>query len=193
MNALDLAKRSRGVVTARQAREAGIPHSRLSELVAAGDVIRVERGVYCLPEVWEDEFFIAQYRFARGVFSDATALSLHDFTDRTPDHLFMTFPRSYNATAAREAGITVRTCAPEVFDLGVVVVETPSGNSVRAYDLERTLCDLLRGQALPDLQIVVPAMQAFARFHSGKASKLMTYARKLGVERKVRGYLEALL
>lgn len=193
MDALGMAKENNGIVTARQAAEAGVPHSRLSELSAAGELVRVDRGIYCLPEAWEDEFLIAQHRFSKGVFSDVTALFLHDFTDRTPDRLSMTFPRSYNATAARREGIAVRTCAPEVFDMGVVMVATPSGNRVRTYDLERTLCDLLRGRSAPDLQVVNPAMRAFVRSRSGSVAKLMGYARKLGVEKKVLGYMEVLL
>ena len=114
-------------------------------------------------------------------------------TDRAPFSLTMTFPRSYNATAARKAGIICRTCADEVLDLGIVELTTMYGNVVRAYDLERTLCDLLRGQGTVDSQVVNPAMQAYVRGSNRDVTKLVEYSRKLGVERKIRGYLEVLL
>ena len=189
----DIAQANGGLVTTAQVVEAGIPRARLSDMVKSGELERVQRGVYCLADAWEDEFLSAQLRFPKGVFSDGTALFLHDFTDRTPFSLTMTFPRSYRATKAREAGIEVRTCADEVLDLGICNVRTPYGNSVRAYDLERTLCDMIRGQKVVDVQVVNPAMKAYARKKGKSLSRLFGYAKALGVEKKVRNYMEVLL
>lgn len=105
----------------------------------------------------------------------------------------MTFPRSYNAKAAREAGITCRTCADDVLDLGTCAVRTQHGNTVRAYDIERALCDLMRGQKTVDSQVVAPAMKTYVARKDRDPMKLVEYARKLGVEAKIRSYLQALL
>lgn len=182
-----------GMVTTAQVVTAGIPRARLSDMVKAGELVRVQRGVYCLTDAWEDEFLAAQLRFPKGTFSDGTALFLHGFTDRTPLKLSMTFARSYRATAAREAGVEVRTCADGVLALGVTTLETPYGNQVRAYDLERTLCDLVRGQAYVDVQLLNPAMKRYVGSKARDVERLLTYARALGVEKKIRNYLEVLL
>lgn len=189
----EMAKSRNGYVTASQATAAGIPRRKLTEAVGKGDLVQVARGLYALPETWEDPYLVAQHRFARGVFSDDTALFLHGMTDRAPFSLTMTFPRGYNATPAREAGIICRTCADDVFELGLVELVTQHGNAVRAYDLERALCDIVRGQSAVDAQVVTPAMQAYARSPRRDVAKLVDYARKLGVERKIRNYLEVLL
>lgn len=105
----------------------------------------------------------------------------------------MTFPRSYNATSVRNEGIVVRTCAPEVFELGLTSLVTPSGNTIRAYDVERTLCDLVRGRAAIDVQVVNPAMKRFVRERSSNVAMLLSYAERLGVFDKVRRYMEVLL
>ena len=162
-------------------------------MVEQGELERVERGIYYLTGVWEDEFKVAQLRFPRGIFSDETALFLHDFTDRTPERLSMTFPRSYNATKAREFGLYVRTCASECLELGVVEMRTPLGSIVRGYDLERTLCDLVRGRKVINTQVVLPALKKYSRKADKNIHKLLEYARALGVERKIRNYLEVLL
>lgn len=194
MNAIILlARRNGGLVTASQVVAAGIPRARLSDLVKNGQLKRVERGVYCLPDAWDDEFKVTQLRFPKGTFSDETALYLHDYSDRTPSSLTMTFSRSYRATTARRAGIEVRTCADEVMNLGVTTISTPCGNEVRCFDLERTLCDLLRGHSSIDVQVVNPAMRRYLRSKDRDIQKLLDYARKLGVERKIRTYLEVLL
>lgn len=189
----NLAHSNGGLVTTSQVVSAGIPRARLTDMVREGTLERVQRGVYLLADAWEDEFLVAQLRFPRGTLSDGTALYLHGLTDRTPLFLTMTFPRSYRATKAREAGIEVRTCANDLLDLGVVSVKTPYGNEVRCYDVERTLCDIVRGQAVPDVQVVSPAMKEYARSGQRNIHKLLTYARRLGVEKKVRTYMEVLL
>lgn len=190
---LDIAAHNNGYITSAQATKAGIPRRELTEAVHKGELVQIDRGLYALPDVWEDPFLIAQHRFSRGIFSDDTALFLHAMTDRAPFSLTMTFPRSYNASTARESGITCRTCADEVLELGLVAVSTPYGNNVKAYDLERTLCDLVRGQKVIDVQIVTPAMQAYVQKPSRNPTKLVMYARELGVESKIRTYLEVLL
>ena len=43
----------------------GISRSSLQYLVQQGNLERASRGVYTLPEVWEDEFFVLQNRYKR--------------------------------------------------------------------------------------------------------------------------------
>ena len=93
----------------------------------------------------------------------------------------------------REAGIEVRTCADEVLGLGLTAIRTPYGNEVSAYDLERTLCDIVRGRRVVDVQVVNPAMKQYARSGGKDVQKLLDYAQALGVEKKIRNYLEVLL
>jgi len=193
-NALvDIATDCNGYVTSSQVTDAGIPRRKLAEAVRSGELVQVDRGLYALPDVWEDPLYIIQHRFSRGVFSDDTALFLHGMTDRVPFAPTMTFPRSYNASAAREAGIVCRSCADDVLVLGLCDTKTEYGNTVRAYNLERTLCDLVRGQSTPDSQLVAPAMRSYVKKKERDPVKLVTYARALGVETKIRNYLEALL
>ena len=190
---VNLAESSGGLVTTAQVVGAGIPRVRISDMVKAGELERVQRGVYRLVGAWEDEFLVAQLRFPRGILSDETALYLHGYTDRAPFQLTMTFPRSYGATKAREAGIEVRTCADEVLGLGLTTIRTPYGNEVSAYDLERALCDIVRGRRVVDMQVVNPAMKQYVRSGERDVQKLLGYARALGVEKKIRNYLEVLL
>ena len=190
---VDLAESNGGLVTTAQVVGAGIPRARISDMVKTGDLERVQRGVYCLAGAWEDEFLAAQLRFPKGILSDGTALYLHGYADRVPFQLTMTFPRSYGATKAREAGIEVRTCADEVLGLGLTAIRTPYGNEVSAYDLERTLCDIVRGRRVVDVQVVNPAMKQYARSGGKDVQKLLDYAQALGVEKKIRNYLEVLL
>lgn len=191
--ALGLAKRNNGFISAADAAAQGIPRRALSSAAEHGELVRLERGLYCLPETWADEYVIAQHRFARGIFSHDSALYLLGLSDDAPEALTMSFPRGYNISGAKGAGILTKTSPKGLHGLGEAAAMTPYGNMVKAYDAERTLCDMLRGTASPDLQLENPAIRSYLSGADRNIPKLMSYADSLGVGRKIRRYLEVLL
>lgn len=190
---LDIARRNNGIVTASQVTQAGLQRRLLTAAVEAGLLIKADRGIYIMADVWGDEYVIAQYRFSRGIFSHGTALYLAGLSDRMPLRLCMTFPRGYNTKCASEAGIDAKTIRQELLALGAISVPTPYGNQVAAYEVERSLCDMLNARGEPDTQVLNPAMKAYLRSGEKDIAKLLSYADQLGVLPKVRNYLEVLL
>lgn len=180
-----------GIVTAEQVSDYGIPRRCLSEMTDAGTVIKVARGVYALPEVWEDEMFLLQYRFSKGIFSHETALYLHGMTDRTPHRYIMTFPHGYNTGNAKKQNITAKTVIPRLYELGLTNVISPAGHTLKVYDIERTLCDIIKNKS--DIQIINPAMKAYATSKGKDISKLIGYAEQLRVKAKILTYMEVML
>ncbi len=189
----EIAAANNGFLTASMARNNGIQSRDIADAVGRGELVRVARGLYCTPGTWEDEYVVAQHRFARGVFSHDTALYLLGLCDSAPELLTMSFPRGYNPSSAKTAGIVAKSSPEGLHGLGLAELVTPYGNAVRAYDAERTLCDVLRGTSSPDLQLLSPAFRSY--FSSGKRNlpKLQSFAGKLGVAKKVRTYMEVLL
>jgi predicted transcriptional regulator of viral defense system len=186
-------KNSGGIVTSRQITEAGFHRSVLSELVEDKELVRVSRGVYLKPTAWEDEMYLLQYRFSKGIFSHETALYLHGMTDRTPARFTMTFPWGYNAASLKDENLTAKRTVREYYELGVMEVLSPAGNTLRAYDIERTLCDIVRGNNACDVQIVNGVMRRYAEAKGKDIQKLMSYAEELRVKAKVLNYMEVLL
>jgi predicted transcriptional regulator of viral defense system len=130
---LHMAETHQGMITSTQVTEAGIPRRCLSSMVHNGLLVRVERGVYTLPETWEDELFILQWRFSRGIFSHETALYLHAMTDRTPSRYTMTFPFGYNPGNVLKRGVVAKVANEETYPLGIMTLASPSGNSLKVY------------------------------------------------------------
>ena len=146
----------------------------------------------CVSSAWEDDFSLLQRRYRRGIYSHDTALYLLGYSDRAPARCIMTFPKGYNAPSLKQELINVRRAVPKLYSLGVTELKSLCGSPIRAYDLERTLCDILRGEG-SDIQIVVPAMQRYAASREKDLNKLMQYAEKLRVAPKVLSYMQALL
>ena len=93
-------------------------------------------------QVWARDLF-ARYR-----------LHLLGYSDRIPVKYTMTFPKGYNASSLKQENLIVKRVVPENYEFGRIEIASPSGNPIRVYDLERTLCDILRGSG-SDIQIVV--------------------------------------
>ena len=182
-----------GIITTAQVTRAAIPRRCLAELVAAGKIYKVDRGIYARPDVWEDEMFLLQYRFSKGIFSHGTALYLHAMTDRTPHAYTMTFPHGYNAGGLKNRNVTAKYATQSIYDLGIAEISSPSGNTIRVYDIERTLCDIVKGNNSCDIQLVNAAMKAYAVSSKKDVSKLLECAERLRVKTKILTYMEILL
>ena len=190
---IKMAKENNGTVTTAMVVAAGISRGNIKYLVDKGVIEKSTRGVYILPEVWDDEIFNLQSRFKRGIYSHETALFLWDLTDRTPNRYHMTFPANYNLTKPKGENIQCVQCVEVLYDLGVAEVLTPGGNVVRAYSVERTLCDILRPHSHVDIQIVAETFKRYVARMDKNIPALSEYAKILRVEKELRAYMEVLL
>ena len=190
---LTIAKENNGTVTSAMIQSAGIARQYLKLLVDDGSLEKVSRGVYVLPEVWDDEFFNLQSQFKKGIFSNETALFLHDLTDRTPLAYAMTFPANYNLGNAKNNGILASRSKELFYNMGVETVVSPSGNEVLSYNMEKTLCDILRPRSRVETGVIAEAFKRYATKPNKNIPKLSEYAKILRVEEKVRTYLEVLI
>lgn len=181
-----------GTITTKQVTESGVHRGVLQELVEAGDLYRYGRGIYVRSDAWEDEFYLLQCKYGRGIYSHDTALYLLGYSDRTPAKYTMTFPKGYNAPSMKQENIIIKRVVPDNYSFGIVEMKSPCGNPVRIYDLERTLCDIVRGGG-SDIQIVNDAMKRYAASRGKNIHKLMKYAKQLRVEPKIQHYMEVLL
>ncbi len=190
---IKMAEGNNGIVTTAMVVAAGFSRGNIKYLEKKGLIEKSARGVYILPEVWADEMFNLQNRFKRGIYSHETALFLWDLTDRTPNVYSMTFPTNYNLTRPKEENVRCTQCKDAFYDLGIVVTNTPGGNEVKVYSIERTLCDILRPQSDVDIQVVTEAFKRYAKRKSKNIPVLSEYAKQLKVEKRLRAYLEVLL
>ena len=119
-----------GTITAAQVTEAGLHRSVLQELVKSGEIYRFGRGLYVQKDAWEDDFFLLQHKYSRGIYSHDTALYLLGYSDRTPAKYTMTFPKGYNAHSLKQENLIVRRVIPENYALGIIEIKSGT-DSVR--------------------------------------------------------------
>ena len=105
----------------------------------------------------------------------------------------LTVSAGYNATHLRKRGIRVYQVKPELYSLGVVEAKTFFGNPVRAYDMERSICDLLRFKDRTDIQVFQYALKEYMSSTKKNLNRLMVYAKAFQMESVVRTYTEVML
>ena len=181
-----------GMISTSKVTSAGIHRGVLKDLVDSGELSRFSRGLYVRNNSWEDDFYLLQQKYKRGIYSHDTALYLLGYSDRTPAKYTMTFPKGYNAPSLKDENVNIVRVVEDNYNLGIIEILSPSGNKIRVYDLERTLCDILRGNG-SDIQIVNAAMKKYASSREKNINKLMKYAEKLRVKPKMLRYMEVLL
>jgi len=82
---------------------------------------------------------------------------------------------------------------PELFELGKTMLKTPAGNEVPTYDLERTICDVIRSRNKLGTETFHAALKLYAADPQKDLNKLNFYAKQMRVANVLRQYLEVLL
>lgn len=105
----------------------------------------------------------------------------------------ITVKTGYNPTKLKADGIQVYTIKKELQEVGRTMAKTSFGHEVPVYDMERTICDLIRNRSNIEIQTLQDALKQYARRKDKNLRTLMTYAKFFRVEKLLRQYLEVLL
>lgn len=188
-----LIEKNGGIISAGDLQRAGVDRIKLYALLANETLLKESHGNYVLAEDEPDEYKVIQNRSEKLIYSHGTALFLHGMSDRVPHVLDITVPQGDNVSKIKKAyqNTKFHYCKKELWDLGIMNVNTPMGYNVRVYDPERCICDMIKDKENIDRQIYVQAIQEYFRSRCNPR-KVIRYAKALNVESKVRNYMEIL-
>lgn len=197
MNYLDklekLIQKQHGTVLSSDLDLFEIPRTYLRMMVAEGKLERVDRGVYVSNDSIVDEMYSMQSKYSKLIYSHETALYLHGLSDRTPFEYSASVPSGYKVVGSVAERFKIYYIKKELHELGVETVQSSHGNPIKTYNIERTICDLIRSRNRIDVQILNEALKRFVKLKSADLSKLMDYAKKLKIDTVLKNYLEVLM
>ena len=188
-----IAKTHGGIIETKIAAQRGISKAMLYKLCKEDKIHRIVKGQYILPDDMQDELLAISNRSERIIFSHETALYLHGISDRTPFEHTVTAPSGCIPSGAIKSECKVYYITPELFDLGNTTLRTPAANDVPAYDLERTICDVIRSRNKLGTETFLAALKMYAASPKKNLNQLNTYAKQMRVEKLMRQYLEEIL
>lgn len=186
-------KKNNNTITTKEIVTYGINRYFLTQMVRRKLIERIARGIYIDKNELGDEFFNIIIQSKKAVFSHSTALYLHRFTDRTPYYFDITVPQGYNGLLQKNRKVRLFYIKRELFNVGLIEIESPQGKRIRTYDVERTICDLLRSKKRLDGDMIKDAIKSYLKNSNKNIYKLNEYAKKFKVGDELNKYLEVLL
>ena len=186
-------KKSNGIITSKELKENKISNYFIQKLIDDNILERYSRSFYIRTDIFEDEFYILQQKNSKVVFSYNTALYFLNETERTPDNIDITVYKGYNVHRFSK-NVKVHYVLKENLYLGAIEIETPQGFKVMSYNLERTLCDIIKNRDTGmDKEQKNKFIQKMLLKNKVDSIILIEYAKRLRCEKKVREILDIMM
>lgn len=189
----NLINKNNGTVLSSDLDKYDIPRVYLQMMVAEGRLERMNRGIYSAVDSIEDEMYALQKKYSKLIYSHETALFIHGLSDRTPFVYAASVPSGYKVVPNISEKFKIYYIKNALHQMGVKETQSTFGNLIKVYNLERTICDIVRSRNRIDIQILNDALKRYVRLRSADFSLLMHYAKQLKIESKIKQYLEVLL
>ena len=172
----------------------GVTAATIGRMVRAGDVIRLDRGLYQLPDAPLDanhSLAEAAKRVPKGVICLESALAYHELTDQFPRAIWMAIGRrDWKPREGRPAIRIVRfTDTFLTDDVHTVLIENVP---VKIFGVAKTIADCFRHRRSVGDIIALEGLQKALRQRKASPADIARHAQRGGVAAVIRPYLEAL-
>lgn len=190
---IDIAKDNNGYITTEFITKQGIAKMFLTQLVREKQLMRIDRGLYMLSDYIEDKYFKYQNSNSSAIYSLETALYFHNLSDRIPIVLDMFVPNNYGGNLIKNENIRLTYISKDILELGLIEMESPMGQKIKTYDIDKTICDIIKYKSKIDIEIYSNALKNYVKSKNKNITKLMKYAKDMKIEKRVRDIMEVLL
>ncbi|MCQ2743080.1 MAG: hypothetical protein MJ239_07350 [Bacilli bacterium] len=174
-----------GYITRKDVDEAGIQSWFLYDFVARRKMIKTAPGIYTDREFLTDDYSVLQKRFSKYIFCGVSALYLLGLTDLVPTFMEVCGPQGYHPSRKKIENVIIHSVSKkELYEAGITEAVTLLGNTVKVYDAERTVCELIKNRKDYDGEMFTKAIWLYLKKY-GDQPKLFRTAALLGVSKEV--------
>lgn len=173
----ELMKKNNGYITSKELDMFDIHRMYLSIMQEKELIKKVATGIYIDTNKIEDNYYVFGLSMPNIIYSHMTALYFHGLSiEASTDVYDITVKRSYNSVHLRKHNVFY--VDNDIYELGLVEVETPIGNKVKAYDVERCICDIIRSKNRMDSEHIKHSIREYIKRKDKDLVKLSSYAKK---------------
>lgn len=184
----ELMKKNNGYITSKELDMFDIHRMYLSIMQEKKLIKKVATGIYIDTNKIEDNYYVFGLSMPNVIYSHMTALYFHGLSIKAPTNVYdITVKRSYNSIHLRKHNVFY--VGNYVYGLGITEIETPMGNKVKVYDVERCICDIIRSKSRMDLELIKHSVKEYIKRKDKNLVKLSLYAEKLGIKDVVMDYV----
>lgn len=167
-----------GYLTTKDVNDNDIPRFYLTKLIKENKIERVSRGVYVRKNEVPDDFVVLQSKSKNAIYSNMTALYLHGFSDRIPLKYDITINSGYNGSLQKNINVNLFYTKKDLLNLGVIDYKLGTGSTIRVYDLDKTICDIIKNRKKIDAEIFGKSIREYFYSKNKNTLKLYEYAKK---------------
>lgn len=185
---------AQGIVRLSEFRGAGVTAATVSRMERAGEVLRLDRGLYQLPDALLDvNHTLAEVskRLPKGVVCLVSALAFHGLTDRLPRTVWMAIGAKDWAPVAGGAPLRIVRFSESLL-AREVEIHTVEGVAVKVFDVAKTVADCFRHRNKIGVSVAIEGLQEALRQRKATPGAIAREAERGGVATVIRPYLEAL-
>lgn len=147
---------------------------------------KAAHGIYVSPDILTDEMYLLQVQFPKAVYSHEAALYLHDLAEKEPLPFCVTVASSYNSGGLVKRGVKVYYVKAEWYGMGICELPSNGGHSVKVYDMERTICDIIRKRSDMDIAVFNYAVKEYMKKRNKNLANLSHYAAVMRIEKQMK-------
>ena len=178
-----------GYVTSKELSNLGIHRMYLNIMKEKGMIEKVGNGIYIDSSKIEDSYFVLGLELSNIIYSHMTALYFHGLSIKAPNDKYdITVPNNYFNYKIKNHNVFY--VDREIYELGLIQIDTPMGNKVKAYDMERCICDIIRSKNRMDSEFVKHSVREYIKRKDKDLIKLSKYADKMGIKKEVMDFME---
>lgn len=182
-------KMNNGYVTSKELSNLGIHRMYLNIMKEKGMIEKVGNGIYIDSSKIEDSYFVFALELSNIIYSHMTALYFHGLSIKAPNDKYdITVPNNYFNYKIKNHNVFY--VDKDIYELGLIQIDTPMGNKVKAYDMERCICDIIRSKNRMDLEFVKYSIREYIKRKDKDLIKLSKYAEKMGIKKEVMDFME---
>lgn len=186
---IEIMKKNNGYITSKDLDMFDIHRMYLSIMQDKKIIKKVSVGIYIDSNKIEDNYYVFSLSMPNVIFSHMTALYFHGLSIKEPNGIYdITVKRSYNSIHLKKHNVFY--VDNDIYELGLTEVETPMGNRVKVYDIERCICDIIRSKNRVDLENTKHCVREYIKRENKDLVKLYSYAEKLGIKEIVMNYID---
>ena len=155
-------KMNNGYITSKELDNYGIHRMYLNTMWKKGIIEKVANGIYIDSKKIEDSYYIFSLSMPNAIYSHMTALYFHGLSIKAPNDKYdITVRKSYNSIHLKNHEVFY--VSDDIYELGLTEVDTPMGNKVKAYDMERCICDIIRSKNRMDSEHVKHSIREYIK------------------------------
>jgi predicted transcriptional regulator of viral defense system len=148
-----LAEQHGGLFKAADLIAAGLSFKQIRQLVASGDLEKLGQGIYRATSHPYDERLEIARRIPNGVFCLYSACFLHQLSDFVSSEQHLAVPKKSRYVLPKYPPVKLYYWETTAFQLGICDFPADKG-TLRVYNPEKTVCDMLRLREKAGLDIV---------------------------------------